>query len=154
MANWVEARRDIPPMLLFSHSVISESLQPHGLQHTSFPVLHYLLELAQTHVHWVGDAIQQSHPLLSSFPPAFNLFQHQGLFRWVSSLHQVAKVLEFHLQHQSFQWIFRIDWFDLLAVQGTLKSLLQHHISKASTLWCSAFCMVQFSHPYTTTEKP
>ena len=87
--------------------------------------------------------------LLPSIFPIIRVF-----FQWVLSLHQVAKVLEFHLQHQSFQWIFRIDWFDLLAVQGTLKSLLQHHISKASTLWCSAFCMVQFSHPYTTTEKP
>jgi len=75
-----------------------------------FGVLHYLLELAQTHVHWVGDAIQPSHPLSSPSPPAFNLSQHQGLFKWVSSLHQVAKVLEFQLQHQSFQWIFRTDF--------------------------------------------
>ena len=74
-------------------------------------------------------------------------------------LHQVAKVLEFQLKHQSFQWIFRsdsfrIDWFDLLAVQGTLKSLVQHQNSKASILWCSAFFMVQLSHPYMTTRKP
>ena len=68
-----------------------------------FPV-HQLLELAQTHVRWVGDAIQPSHPLLPSSPPAFNLSQHQGLFQWASSLHQVAKVLEFQRQHQSFQW--------------------------------------------------
>ena len=73
------------------------------------PVHHWLLEFFQTHVHGVGDAIQPSHPLLSSSPPAFNLSQHQGLFKWVSSLHQVAKVLELHLQHQSFQWIFRTD---------------------------------------------
>ena len=73
-----------------------------------FPVLHQLPELAQTHVHRVGDAIQPSHPLLSP-SPAFSLSQHQGLFKWVSSLHQVAKVLEFQLQHQSFQWIFRTD---------------------------------------------
>ena len=72
-----------------------------------FPVLHCLLELAQTHVHWVSDAIPPSHPLLSPSPPAFNLSQHQGLFQWVSSLHQVTKVLQ--LQHQSFQWIFRVD---------------------------------------------
>ena len=65
---------------------------------------------AQTHVLWVGDAIQPSHPLSTPFPPAFNLFQHQGLFQWVSSLDQVAKVLEFQLQHQSFQWIFRTDF--------------------------------------------
>ena len=68
------------------------------------PVHHQLLELAQTHVHRVGDAIQPSHPLSSPSPPALNLSQHQGLFKWVSSLHQVAKVLEFQLQHQSFQW--------------------------------------------------
>ena len=91
-----------------------------------FPVHHQLLELAQTHVRPVGDAIQPSHPLLTPSPPAFNLSQHQGLFKWVSS-YQVAKVLEFQLQHQSFQWVFRndflwIDWFDLLAMQGTLKS--------------------------------
>ena len=72
-----------------------------------FPVHHQLLELTQAHVHWVGDGIQPSHPLSSPSPPAFNLSQHQGLFQWVSSLHQVAKLLE--LQHQSFQWIFRTD---------------------------------------------
>ena len=74
-----------------------------------FPIHHQLLEFTQIHVHWVSDAIQPSHPLSSPSPPAFNLFQHQGLFQWVSSLHEVAKVLEFHLQHQSFQWIFTTD---------------------------------------------
>ena len=74
-----------------------------------FSVLHYLLELAQTHVHRVGDANQPSH-LLSPPSPAFNLSQHQGLFQWVSSSHQVAKVLELQLQHQSFQWTFRTDF--------------------------------------------
>ena len=73
------------------------------------PVHHQLLEFTQTHVHWVSDAIQQSHPL-SSPSPVFNLSQHQGLFKWVSSSHQVAKVLEFQLQHQSFQWTFRTDF--------------------------------------------
>ena len=73
------------------------------------PVHHQLLEFTQTHVHWVGDAIQPSHPLLSPSPPALNLSQHQGLFRWVSCSHQVAKVLEFQLQHQSFQWTSRTD---------------------------------------------
>ena len=86
-------------------------------------------ELAQTHVHRVGDSIQTSHPLSSPSPPVFSLSQHQGLFKWVGSSHQVAKVLEFQLQHQSFLWVFRtdffrMDWLDLLAVQGTLKSLL------------------------------
>ena len=195
------------------------------------PILLYLPEFAQTHVHWVGDAIQPFHPLSSPSPPALNVSQHQGLFQWVGSAHQVAKVLEFQLQHQSFQWIssvqslshawlfatpwtaalqaflsitnfqsppnpmsivlampsnylilghplllppsifpsirvfsnesalcirwpkywsfsinispsnehpglvsFRMDWLYLLAVQGTLKSLLQHHSSKASIL--------------------
>ena len=74
------------------------------------PVHHPLLELTQTHVHWIGDAIQSSHPLLSPSPPTFNISQHQGLFKWVSSLHQVAKGLEFQFQHQSFQWIFRTDF--------------------------------------------
>ena len=116
-----------------------------------------LLKFTQTHVHWVSDTIQSSYPLSSPSPPVFNLSQHQGCFQWVSSWHQVAKVLEFQLQHQSFQWIFRtdflkdglvrspytpMDWLDLLTLQDTpytLKSLLQHHSSKASILQCSAF---------------
>ena len=73
------------------------------------PVHHQFPEFTQTHVHWVGDAIQPSHPLSSPSPPAFNLSQHQGLFQWVSSSHQVAKVLKFQLQHQSFQWTLRTD---------------------------------------------
>ena len=128
-------------------------------------------KLAQTHVHWVGDAIQPSRPLLSPSPPAFNLFQHQNIFQWVGSSHQVAKVLELQLQHQSFHWIIQ-DWFSLgltgliflqpkglsrlLAVQES-KELsrvrLQHHSSKASILCCPAFFMVQFSYPYMTTGK-
>ena len=123
-----------------------------------FPVHHQLLEFTQTHFHWVGDAIQPSHPLSFPSPPALNLSQHQGLFKWVSSSHQVAKILEFQLQHQSFQWTpglvsFRMDWLDLLAVQGILKSLLQHHSSKASILQHSAFLPVQLSHLYMTTGK-
>ena len=77
-----------------------------------FPVHHQLPELAQTHVHRVGGAIQPSHPLSSPSPPAFNLSQHQGLFQWISSSHQVDKVLEFQPQHQSFQWIFRTDFLE------------------------------------------
>ena len=123
-----------------------------------FPVLHYLLEFAQTHVHWIDDAIQPSHALSLPSPHAFSLSQHQGLFHWVSSSHQVAKIWELQFQHQSFQSIFRvdflwIDWFDLLAVQGTLQSLLQHHNSKALILRHLAFLMVQLSHPYMTTGK-
>ena len=103
------------------------------------PVHHQLPESTQAHVHRVTDAIQPYHLLSSPSPPALNLSQHQCLFKWVSSSHEVAKVLEFQLQHQSLQWTprtdpFRIDWLDLLAVQGTLKSLLQHHSSKASIL--------------------
>ena len=123
-----------------------------------FSVHHQLLELAQTHFHRVGNAIQPSHPLSSPSPPAFNLAHHQGLFQWVSSLYQVAKVLEFQLQHQfsneySGLISFRMDWLDLLAVQGTLTSLLQHHTSKAAVLQCSAFFIVQLSQPYMTTKK-
>ena len=97
----------------------------------ALPVYHQLLEFTQTHVHWVGDAIQPSHPLSSPFPPAPNPSQPQGLFQWVNSSHEVAKVLEFQLQHQSFQEhpgliSFRMDWLDLIAVQG-IKNLLQHH---------------------------
>ena len=96
--------------------------------------------------------------LLSPSPPAPNPSQHQGLFQWVNSSHEVAKVLEFQLQHQSFQWTpglisFRMDWLYLLAVQGTLKSLLQHHSSKASNFQRSAFFTVQLSHPYITTSE-
>ena len=106
-----------------------------------FPVHHQLLKLAQTHVHQVSDAIQASHPLLSPSPPAFSLSQHQGIFQscFFSSSNQVARVLEFQLQHQSFQM--------------SVKSLLQHHGSKASILQCSAFFIVQLSHPYMTTGK-
>ena len=123
-----------------------------------FPVHHQLPQLIQTHVHWVSDDIQPSYPLSSPSPPTFSLSQHQGPFHRVSSSHQVAKLLEFKLQHQSFSeysglFSFRIDWLDLLAVQRTLKSLLQHHSLKASILFCSAFFMVQLSHPYMTTEK-
>ena len=75
-----------------------------------FPAHHQLPEWIQTHVHWVGDTIQLSHPLSSPYSPAFNHSQHQGLFKWVSSSHQLGKVLEFLLQHQSFQWIFKTDF--------------------------------------------
>ena len=94
----------------FSRTVVSDSLGPRGLQHARPPCPSLTPELAQTHVHRVSDAIQPPHPLSSPSPPAFNLSQHQGLFRWVSSSHQVSKVLELQLQHQSFQWIFRTDF--------------------------------------------
>ena len=122
------------------------------------PVHHQLPEHAQIHLVWVRDAIQPSHPFSSPSPPAFNLSQHQGLFQWVSSSHQVAKYWSFGFRiSPSNEYTglisFRIDWFDLLAVQGTLKSLLQYHSSKGSFLRYSAFFMVQLSHPYMTTGK-
>ena len=87
----------------FSRSVVSDSLRPHELQHARPPVYHQLPEFTQIHVHRVRDAIQPSHPLLSPSPPAPNPSQHQSLFQWVNSSHEVAKVLEFQLQHHSFQ---------------------------------------------------
>ena len=86
-------------------------LRPHGLRNARPPDYHQLPEFTQTHVHWVGDAIQPSHPLSSPSFPAPNPSQHQGLFQWVNCLHEVAKVLEFQLQHQSFQWTPRTDLF-------------------------------------------
>ena len=146
-------------LLLFSRWVVSNSLRSMDCSMPGFPVLHHLPEFAQTHVHWVSDAIQPSHPLSSPSPPAFNRSHHQGLFWWVGSLHQVTKILELQLQHHFFPMnnsgliSLRIVWFDLLAVQGTLKDLLQHYNLKASILWYLAFFMIQFSHPYMTTVK-
>ena len=139
-------------------SVVSGSLWPHELQHTRIPcpsptpkVCSNLCPLSQ----WCHPTIS---PTVVPFSACLQSCQASGLFHWVSSLHQVAKLLEFQLQHQSFQRRFCIisfgpDWFDILKVQGTLKSLLQHHDSKASILWHSAFFMVQLSHPYMTTRK-
>ena len=113
---------------------------PMGCSTPGFPVLHHLPKFAQTYVHWVGDIIYPSHPPLTLSLPSLSLSQHQGLFQWVSFLPQVVKVLELQLQDQSFNECsglisFRIDLFDLLSVQGTLKSLLHHHSLKASVLW-------------------
>ena len=122
------------------------------------PVHYQFPELAQTPIHQVSDAIQPSHSLSSPSPPAFNLSQHQGLFL-VSVLHiRWPKYWSFSFSispsnKYSGLISFRRDWLDLLAVQGTLKSLLQHHSSKASKLRCSAFFIVQLSHPYMTTGK-
>ena len=117
-----------------------------------FPVHHQLLEFTQTHIHWVGDAFQPFHPLSSPSPPTFNLSQHQGLhIRWpkywsfsfsISPSNEYSGLIS-----------FRMDWLDVLAVQGTLKSLLQHHSLKASILQRSAFFTVQLSDPYMTTGK-
>ena len=96
--------------LLFSCCVMFDSLNLMDCSRPGFPVLHHLPQLDQTHVHWIGDAIQPSYPLLSPLPPTFNLSQHQGLFQWVGSSQQMAKVLQLRFQHQSFQWIFRTDF--------------------------------------------
>ena len=121
------------------------------------PVHYQLPESTQTHVQCVSDAIQPSHPLCSPSPPGFNLSQHQGLFHSVLRINW-PKYWNFNFSispsnEYSGLITFRMDWLDLLAVQGTLKSLLQHHSSKASILQCSAFFIVQFSHPYMTTGK-
>ena len=115
-------------------------------------------EFAQTHVHWVGDAIPPSHPLLSPSPPTFNLSQHQGLSNESVLCIRWPKYWNFSLSlspsnEYSGLISFRMDCFDLLAVQGILKNLLQHHSSKASVLQHSAFFMVQVSHPCMTTGK-
>ena len=123
-----------------------------------FPVLHHLLEFAQTHVHWVGDAIQLlmlCHPLLllPSIFPSIRVFSNESALhiRWSkywSFSFNISPSSEY-----SGLTFFGMDWLDLLAVQGTLKSLLQHHSSKAPVLQRSAFFIVQLSHPYMTTGK-
>ena len=122
-----------------------------------FPVLHYLLELAQTHVHWVSDAIQTAHPLLSLSPPqsfpALGSFQMSQLF--TSGGQSIGVLASTSVLPMNIQDWFHLVWtgWNLLAVQGTLKRLLQHHSSKASILWHSAFFIVQLSHPYMATRK-
>ena len=139
-------------------AVQSLNCSPMDCSKPGFLVLHQLLEFAQTHVLWVGDAIQPSHLLSSPSPPAFKLSQPKYLFQWVSSLHQVAKIWSFSFnispsnEHPGLI-SFRMDWLDLLAVQGTLKSLLQHHSSKAAILWLSDLFIVQLSDLYMTTAK-
>ena len=141
----------------FSHSVVSDSLQPHESQHARPPCpspTPGVYPNSCSSSQWCHPAISFSVVPFSSCTQA----QHQGLFQWVNSLHEVAKVLEFQLRHRPSNEhpgliSFRMDWLDLLAVQGTLKGLLQHHSSKASILQRSAFFTVQLSHPYMTTGK-
>ena len=112
---WKRHYLNLSPIISFSHkfSSVTQSCStlcnPMDCSMLGFPVHCQYLEFTQARVHWVGNAIQPSHPLSSPSPPAFNLSQHQGLFQWVISLHEVSKVLEFQLQHQSFQWTFRTD---------------------------------------------
>ena len=122
------------------------------------PVHHQLLKFTQTHVHWVSDAIQPSHSLLSPSPPAFNLSQHQGLLKQVILWISRPKYWSYSFSISPFNEYsglisFRMDWLDLLAVQGTLKSFLQHHSSKPSILWCLVFYIVQLLHLNMTTGK-
>ena len=147
--NWCQAcsrigvRRSWLLMLLIKFSSVTQLrltlCDPMDCSMPGLPVHHQLLELTQTHVYWTGDAIQPSHPLSSPSPPAFNLSQNQGLFQGVSSSHQVPKYWSFIFSispsnEYSGMISFRRDRLDLFAVQGTLKSLLQHHSSKASVL--------------------
>ena len=110
-------------------------------------------QFAQVHVHWwCCSAISSSDALFS--PSALNLSKHQGLFQWVVSLHHMTKILELQLQHSDSRLIsFKTHWFNLLVVQGTFRSLLQHHSLKASILWHSAFFTVQLTQPCMTTGK-
>ena len=137
---------------------MSDSLQPHELLHTRTPVYHQLLESTQTHLHWVGDAIQLSLPLLSPSPPAPNPSQNQGLFNESTHCMTWPKYWSFSFSISPSNEdpgliSYTMNWFDILAVQGTLNSLLQHHNSKASLLWSSAFFTIQLSHLHMTTEK-
>ena len=150
--------REYISSIQFSCSVVSDSLWPHGLQHVRPPCPSPTPRVYPNYVHWTSDAIQPSHPLSSPSPPIFSLCQHQGLFKWVNSLHQVAKYWSFSFStspsnEYSGLISFRIDWLDLLAVQGILKTILQNHSSKASIHQCSAFFIIQLSHLYMTTGK-
>ena len=148
-------------ILIFCCCSVCDSLWPMDSSTPGFPVLYCLLEFSQTHDHWLDDAIQPSHPLLSPSPPAISLAQHQGLFNKLTLHIRWPKYCSFSFSlsikpsnEPSGLIFFRINWFDLFAVQWTLKSLLQHHSSKASFLRCSVFLMVKLSHPYMTTGKP
>ena len=126
-------------MLLFSYQFISDTCDPMDCSMPGLPIPHCFPEFAQVHIHWIGDSIQPSHPLSPSSLSAFSLSQHQGVFQWVDSSHQMAKVLGFIISISppnecSGLISFRTDWFDLLAVQGTLKSLLQHRFESINSL--------------------
>ena len=134
---------------------MSDCFQPQGLQHTRLPCTSPLPEFAQAHVHYVGDAVQPSCPLFTPSPPALNHSQLR-VFSNGSTLHiRWPKYWSFSISpcnEYSGLISFRFDWFDLLANQGALKNLLQHHSSKES-IQCSAFFMVQLAHLYMTTRK-
>ena len=141
----------------FSYSVCPILCYPMDCSTPGFPVHHQLLESTQTHVHWVSDAIQPSHPLSFPSPPAFNFSQHQSLFQWVNSSCQVAKVLELQLYHQSFQWIFRVDFFWNWLVWSPCSRRDSQEYSLVpqfeNIFGLQPSFMVQLSHPYMTTGK-
>ena len=118
-----------------------------------FPVHHQLPAFTQTHVHWVSDAIQPPHLLSSPSPPSIRVFSNESVFRIRWPKYWSFSFSSSPSNEYSGLISFRMDWLDLLAVQGTFKSLLQHDSSKASILRCSAFFIVQLSQPYTTTGK-
>ena len=133
-------------------------MQPHGLQHARLPCPSTSPRVCSNSCPFSWWCHSTAHPLSSPSPPAFDLSQHQSLFQKVSSSHQLAKVLEPQLRVSPSNVYsgfisFKSDWFDLLVVQGTVKSLHQHHSLKASILQCSAFFIVQLSHLYMTTRK-
>ena len=144
-------------LLLLSRLVVSDSLWPHALQHARPPCPSPSHEVCPSSCplhQWCRPAISSSGALFSSCPQSF---QHQGLSQRVCCLHQLTKILELQLQHQSFQWIFRVDflwdWLVWSCCSRDFQDLLQHHSSKASILWHSAFFMVQLSQPCMTTGK-
>ena len=143
-------------MLLFSCSVVSNSLQPHGWQHARLPCPSLFPQICSNSCPLIGIVVQPSHPLSSHSPPSFNLSQHQDLSNELTLCFRWPKYQSFSISpsnEHSGLISFKIDWFDLLAVQGTLKNLLQHHSLKASVLQCSAFFIIHLSHPYMTTGK-
>ena len=154
MCNWKQQHSSVQ----LSCSVVSDCCDPMNHSTPGLPVHHQLLDFTQTHVHQVSDDIQPSHPLLSplllpSTFPNIRVFSNESALHirwpkyWSFSFNISLSIEDPGLIS------FRMDWLDLLAVQGTLKSLLQHHSSKASILSCSAFFIVQLSHPYMTTGK-
>ena len=153
----VGKKQFVQNQIQFSRSVVSDSCDPMNCSTPGPPVHHQLPEFTQTHFHWVGDAIQQFHPLSSPSAPALDLSQHQGLFQRVLPIRwpeywSFSFSISPSSEHPGLI-SFMMDWLDVLAVQGTLKSLLQHHSSKASIFLCWAFFTVQLSHPYMTTGK-
>ena len=138
---------------------MSNSLQPHGLQHTRLPVFHYIPEFAQTHVHWINDAIQSSHPLSPPSPAALNISQCQGLFQWVSSSHQVAKHWNFSFSISSSNEhlgliSFRIDCFGLLLYKRFLRVFSTSQFKKHQlfdvqpSLWSNSHIKTEKNHSF------